>query len=55
VGDYPIEFIFGPLRRYGNIRVPAWGGFTDGSWRFDMLQARGSVKPPPVSYAPPQE
>jgi hypothetical protein len=55
VEDYEIEFIFGPMKQFGNIRVPSWGGDTDGSWRFNMLEARGSVDPPPVSYDPPPE
>jgi len=54
VGDYAIEFIFGPLERYGNILVPSWGGYTDGSWRFDMLDAIASDEPPRVSYDPPE-
>lgn len=53
VGKESLEFIFGPLEQYGNIRVPRWGGFTDGSWRFDMLDARGSLQAPKVSYQPP--
>lgn len=54
VGEESLEFLFGPLKQYGNIRVPSWGGFTDGSWRFDMLDARASALPPPVSYDPPR-
>lgn len=53
VGDDSLEFMFGPLEQYGSIRVPRWGGFTDGSWRFDMLDARGSIQAPQVSYDPP--
>lgn len=53
VGDESLEFIFGPLAQYGNIRVPKWGGFTDGSWRFDMLDAHGSNHAPQVTYDPP--
>lgn len=53
VGEDSLEFLFGPLEQYDNIRVPRWGGFTDGSWRFDMINARGSALPPPVSYDPP--
>lgn len=54
VGEEKLEFIFGPLEQYGNIRVPRWGGFTNGSWRFDMLDARASNQPPQVSYDPPE-
>lgn len=54
VGDEAIEFFFGPLERYGNIAVPRWGGYTDGSWRFDMIDAMASAEPPPVSYDPPE-
>jgi hypothetical protein len=48
-----LEFLFGPLSQFGNLRLPRWGGFVDGSWRFDMLDANGSNLPPPVSYDPP--
>jgi len=53
VGDGSLEFMFGPLEQYGHIRVPRWGGFADGSWRFDMLDARGSIQAQQVSYEPP--
>jgi hypothetical protein len=52
-GDDALEFLFGPLGQFGNIRVPRWGGFVDGSWRFDMIDAIGSILPPSVSYDPP--
>jgi hypothetical protein len=53
VDDQTLEFLFGPLGQFGSIRVPRWGGFTNGTWRFDMLDARGSALPPPVDYDPP--
>lgn len=52
-GEAALEFMFGPLGQFGNIRVPRWGGFVDGTWRFDMLDAQGSALPPPVSYDRP--
>lgn len=52
-GEQSLDFLFGPLGQFGNIRVPRWGGFVDGSWRFDMLDAQGSNLPPPVSFDPP--
>lgn len=52
-GEHTLHFLFGPLMSYGNLRLPHWGGFVDGSWRFDLLDAQGSSEPPAVSYDPP--
>lgn len=55
VGNESLQFLFGPLAEFGGLRLPAWGSFTDGSWRFNMLDARGSRLPPQVSYDPPEQ
>lgn len=29
-----VEYVYGPMRAFGNINYPAWGAATDGSWRW---------------------
>lgn len=34
-GDEALEYVYGPVRAFGNINFPAWGAATDGFWRFE--------------------
>ncbi len=47
---------FGPLERYGNLRVPAWGVTGDGRVRYRMVSLTGSSeRPDPSLFEPPPE
>lgn len=37
--DY--RYILGPLERFGNLRLPAWGVYENGFTRYDMRAAKG--------------
>ena len=39
------EHIYGPLRNFGPIRMPAWGTSTTGSWRFEYQDVVLMAKP----------
>jgi hypothetical protein len=48
-GIVSVEYIYGPLKSFGNIKMPAWGALVDGSFRFYYLAAElrtDSPKPP---------
>jgi len=47
-------YVFGPLERFGNLRVPAWGTTGEGRVRFRMVSLTGSgERPDPSLFAPP--
>ncbi len=46
------EYIYGPLRHFGEISFPDWGTQVDGSWSFYYIEVRGSDEAPPVSFDP---
>jgi len=52
-GRSDVEWVFGPLVRFGNIRVPGWGAYTNGEWRYEVIDARASSAPLEVSFDPP--
>jgi hypothetical protein len=41
-----LEYVYGPLKTFGEISFPAWGSAVDGSWRFEY--ANVSVDPAPI-------
>lgn len=47
------EHLYGPVKRFGEFKMPAWGTSTDGSWRFEYVEIRLSEKPLALP-APPQ-
>ena len=50
------SYSFGPLQRYGNLRVPRWAITGDGRVRYEMVSLTGSNERPDLSlFAPPQE
>jgi hypothetical protein len=49
-------YSFGPLRRFGNLRVPAWAITGNGRVRYEMVSLTGSrERPSPSLFAPPPE
>lgn len=40
-----LEYVYGPVRAFGNINFPAWGASTDGSWRFEYTVVDVSREP----------
>lgn len=50
------SYSFGPLRRFGNLRVPGWGVTGEGRVRYEMVSLTGSKERPDSSlFAPPPE
>jgi hypothetical protein len=50
------RYTLGPLKRFGNLRVPAWGVYDNGTTRYEMVSLTGSSRPPDASlFLPPPE
>jgi len=50
--DY--RYTLGPLKRFGNLRVPAWGVYGNGLTRYEMVSLTGDSQPPDsVLFLPP--
>lgn len=50
------SYTFGPLRRFGNLRVPNWATTGNGRVRYEMVSLTGSNQPPdPALFVPPPE
>lgn len=50
------RYTLGPLKRFGNLRLPAWGVYENGTTRYEMLSAKGDSQPPDSSlFLPPPE
>lgn len=47
--DGPVEYVYGPIREFGDLRFPAWGAAVDGSWRFEYAEVRLSPEPIPAA------
>ncbi len=49
-------YVFGPLRRFGNLLVPNWATTGNGLVRYEMVSLTGSNMKPELSlFAPPEE
>ena len=50
------RYTLGPLQRFGNLRVPGWGVYDNGTTRYEMRSLTGDRQPPDPSLflAPPQ-
>lgn len=49
-------YVLGPLRRFGNLRVPDWATTSNGLVRYVMVSLSGSTTRPDLSlFAPPAE
>ena len=50
------RYTFGPMKQFGNLRVPAWGVYGNGTTRYEMISITGSNQPPDSSlFLPPSE
>lgn len=50
------RYNFGPMKRFGNLRVPDWGATGNGAVTYQMISLRGDNRPPdPSLFAPPEE
>lgn len=50
------RYTLGPLKRFGNLRVPAWGVYDNGTTRYEMISLKGDNKPPdPSLFLVPSE
>jgi len=50
------SYNFGPLQRFGNLRVPNWAVTGDGRVRYEMVSLTGSNERPDLSlFAPPRD
>lgn len=48
-------YVFGPLARFGSLKVPNWAITSDGLVRYEMVSLTGSPKRPELSrFAPPE-
>lgn len=48
------QYVFGPLKRFGNLVVPDWATTSKGLVRYEMISLEGSREPPdPELFAPP--
>ncbi len=50
------RYTLGPLKRFGNLRVPAWGVYDNGYTRYEMISLSGDNESPDSSvFLPPPE
>jgi hypothetical protein len=50
------RYTFGPMKQFGNLRIPAWGIYGNGLTRFEMISVTGDSEPPPSNlFQPPAE
>ena len=50
------RYTLGPLAQFGNLRVPAWGVYDNGTTRYEMISLTGDRQPPDGSlFLPPPE
>ena len=49
------RYVLGPLKRYGNLRLPAWGVYETGFTRYEMISATGDSSAPAIErFMPPE-
>lgn len=50
------RYMFGPMKRFANLRVPNWAVTGDGAVTYEMISLRGSDQPPdPALFEPPAQ
>ena len=50
------RYTLGPLKDFGNLRVPNWGVYDNGYTFFEMISLEGDNKPPDLSlFQPPEQ
>lgn len=47
-----LEYVYGPVKSFGNVNFPAWGASLDASWRFNYVAIDVSTDEIPVSLSP---
>ena len=52
-GDDSVDYVYGPLKRFGDISLPAWGALTNGNFRFHYTEISLSADAPDVSFDRP--
>ena len=53
-GDGSLEYIYGPVKSFGNVNFPAWGTARDGFWRFEYVSIDISRDPIPMTLKVPK-
>ncbi len=49
------RYTLGPLKRFGNLRVPAWGVYDNGATRYEMISlSADDRRPKPEVFLPPE-
>ncbi len=48
--DEDVTYVYGPLKSFGPIKLPAWGGQTSGGWRFNYVDAKLYHEAPPADF-----
>jgi len=50
------RYTLGPLKRFGNLLIPAWGVYDTGYTRFEMISLKGSNQAPDIKlFLPPNK
>jgi hypothetical protein len=50
------RYTFGPMKRFGNLRVPDWSVYENGTTLYEMISLSGSNQPPDSTlFKPPPE
>jgi hypothetical protein len=50
------RYIFGPMKEFGNLRVPNWAVYENGTTRYEMVSLKGSNQlPDSTLFMPPEE
>jgi hypothetical protein len=52
-GTSEVEYVYGPLKQFGPIRMPAWGTLVNGSFRFSYEAAELRASPPVAPFPRP--
>ena len=47
------RYTFGPMKRFGNLRVPDWAVYENGTTLYEMISLKGSNQPPDPHFADP--
>lgn len=53
-GEDKLEYLYGPVRAFGNINFPAWGTASNGFWRFEYTAVDLSREPFRLDAEPPE-
>jgi hypothetical protein len=52
-GTSEVEYVYGPLRAFGSVRMPAWGTLIDGTFRFFYTAAELRTSAPEAPFRRP--